>query len=76
MLLVATTEGTRGNQAETASIQALTCSLALWLGAFLLVGGEWFVMWQSRDWNGQNAAFRMTAIDMLALLLFMPRPKT
>lgn len=72
MLLASTTGDTRGNRAETASIQALTCSLALWLGGFLLVGGEWFAMWQSRDWNGQNAAFRMAAINMLALLLFMP----
>jgi predicted small integral membrane protein len=25
---------------------------------FLVVGGEWFQMWQSQSWNGQEAAFR------------------
>jgi predicted small integral membrane protein len=39
-----------------------------WLVAFLVVGGEWFLMWQSKNWNGQDAAFRMFAIIGIALL--------
>jgi predicted small integral membrane protein len=35
---------------------ALTLSLLMWLMAFLSVGAEWFLMWQSKDWNGQEAA--------------------
>jgi len=34
-------------------------SLFQWYFAFLTVGGEWFLMWQSRTWNGQEAALRM-----------------
>ena len=41
---------------------ALTTSLLMWLEASLDVGGEWFLMWQSKMWNGQEEAFRMFTI--------------
>ncbi len=41
----------------------------MWLVAFLSVGGEWFLMWQSKTWNGQDAAFRMFMVVGLVLLL-------
>jgi predicted small integral membrane protein len=45
----------------------------MWLLAFLGAGGEWFLMWQSKSWNGQDAAFRMfTVIGMVLLLLAQP----
>jgi predicted small integral membrane protein len=54
---------------------ALTVNLLLWFLAFLTVGGEWFVMWQSGTWNGQDAAFRMFAIVALILLYIrLPEP--
>jgi predicted small integral membrane protein len=44
-----------------------------WLVAFLSVGGEWFLMWQSKIWNGQDAAFRMFAcIGIILILLVLP----
>ena len=39
------------------------------LVAFLSVGGEWFLMRQSKTWNGQDAAFRMFMVVGLVLLL-------
>jgi predicted small integral membrane protein len=48
---------------------ALTISLLMWLTAFLTVGGEWFLMWQSPVWNGQNAAFRNFAVVGIVLLI-------
>ena len=30
----------------------------VWFLGFMVVGGEWFAMWQSKAWNGQQAAFR------------------
>src|SRR5271168_68071 len=30
----------------------------VWFFGFMVVGGEWFQMWQSQTWNGQQAAFR------------------
>jgi predicted small integral membrane protein len=45
----------------------------MWLVAFLTVGGEWFLMWQSKIWNGQEAAFRMfTTIGIVLILLTQP----
>jgi predicted small integral membrane protein len=43
----------------------------MWLVAFLSVGGEWFLMWQSQTWNGQEPAFRMFAVVGLVLLIVM-----
>jgi predicted small integral membrane protein len=59
------------NGAKGVAIAALTLAMAMWLVAFLAVGGEWFLMWQSRTWNGQDAAFRMFAVDGLVLLIMM-----
>jgi predicted small integral membrane protein len=46
----------------------LTLSLTQWYTAFITVGGEWFLMWQSKSWNGQDAALRMFAIMGLSLI--------
>jgi predicted small integral membrane protein len=55
-------------RAKAAAVGGLTAGLLLWLVAFLGVGGEWFVMWLSPSWNGQNAAFRMFAVTGIVLL--------
>jgi predicted small integral membrane protein len=60
-------------EAKTLAIGGLTVSLLMWLVAFLSVGGEWFLMWQSHTWNGQEPAFRMfMVVGMVFLLLVMP----
>jgi predicted small integral membrane protein len=60
-------------QAKSISVLALTLALLMWLVAFLTVGGEWFLMWQSKTWNGQDAAFRMfTVIGIILLILAQP----
>ena len=53
------------------AVAALTISLLMWLVAFLVIGGEWFSMWQSRTWNGQEEAFRMFVVVGLVLLLLL-----
>jgi predicted small integral membrane protein len=65
------------NAAKRTAILALTAGLMLWLVAFLCVGGEWFLMWQSKIWNGQEAAFRMFAVEALILgILLLPENDT
>jgi predicted small integral membrane protein len=55
---------------------ALTAGLMLWLLAFTIIGGEWFLMWQSSQWNGQQAAFRMFTTEALILILLLsPEPE-
>ena len=61
------------SSAKNVAIAALTLSMLMWLVAFLSVGGEWFLMWQSKAWNGQEAAFRMfTVVGIVLLLNAMP----
>ena len=61
------------HNAKGVAIGGLTVGLLLWLVAFLTIGGEWFLMWQSATWNGEETAFRMFAIMALVLLyLAMP----
>jgi predicted small integral membrane protein len=57
------------HQAKRIGIMGLTLGLMMWLAAFLTVGGEWFLMWQSKTWNGQEAAFRMFTVSGIILLL-------
>jgi predicted small integral membrane protein len=59
------------NAAKRTPVIALTLSLLMWLIAFLVVGGEWFMMWQSQVWNGQEAAFRNFVVVGLVLLFLM-----
>jgi predicted small integral membrane protein len=59
------------NVAKRVPIAALTASLLMWLVAFLSIGAEWFLMWQSKTWNGQEAAFRMFAIIGIVLLILL-----
>jgi predicted small integral membrane protein len=61
------------NQAKRVAIAALTLALLMWLVGFLTIGGEWFMMWQSKTWNGQDAAFRMfTVIGIVLVLVAQP----
>lgn len=56
------------HQAKSIAVCGLVLSMLQWLLAFLVVGGEWFLMWQSVTWNGQNAALRMFVVIGLILL--------
>ena len=59
------------NAAKGLPVLALTLSLLMWLVAFLTVGAEWFLMWQSHTWNGQEAAFRMFVIVGIVLVIML-----
>ncbi len=62
------------DRAKSVAIGALTLGCMLWFVAFIDVGGEWFLMWQSKIWNGQDAAFRMFVVLGL-ILIFMAQPE-
>lgn len=75
LLMVRALRGTVSafNHAKRVSLVALALSLTMWLVAFLSVGGEWFLMWQSKSWNGQEAAFRMfTVVGIVLLVVAQP----
>jgi predicted small integral membrane protein len=61
------------NAAKKLGVVALTLSLLMWLSAFLSVGNEWFLMWQSKLWTGQEVADHMFAVvGIILLYLVMP----
>lgn len=62
------------NAAKRMAIGALTLGCLMWFVAFLSVGAEWFLMWQSKTWNGQEAAFRMFAM-MGIVLIYLAMPE-
>lgn len=63
------------NAAKRVPVMALTLSLLMWLVAFLTIGANWFLMWQSRMWNGQQVAVEMFVVVGIVLLLML-QPET
>lgn len=43
--------------------------LLLFGAGFIAIGGEWFSMWQSADWNGLDAATRAFVFSGIVLLV-------
>jgi predicted small integral membrane protein len=58
----------RFNKAKGIAILGLTLGMILWFTGFITLGGEWFLMWQSEIWNGQQAAFRLVVIIGITLV--------
>lgn len=56
------------NAAKGPAAAGLTLGVLLWFTGFLVVGGEWFLMWQSEIWNGIASAFRFAASLLLTLI--------
>jgi predicted small integral membrane protein len=61
------------NQAKLWAVAGLTVGFCLWFFGFVAIGGEYFAMWQSKLWNGQDASFRIAGA-MLAALIFVSLP--
>lgn len=58
------------HRAKTLGVIGATIGFANWFIGFMVVGGEWFAMWQSHIWNGQEAAFRFY-MTMMVVLIFL-----
>ncbi len=61
------------NEAKKFVIIGTTLGFLVWYFGFMVVGGEWFAMWQSSTWNGQEAAFKFY-MTMLAVLIYVIQP--
>jgi len=59
------------NMNKRVAMIALTLGMLMWMVAFLTVGAEWFLMWQSHIWNGQEAAFRMFVVLGVVMLIIL-----
>jgi predicted small integral membrane protein len=61
------------NRAKLLAVAGLTLGFGVWFFGFMVVAGEYWAMWQSRTWNGEEAAFRFTMV-ILGVLIFVSLP--
>jgi len=61
------------NRAKGLVVAAALAAFLVWFFGFMVVAGEWFAMWQSATWNGQDAAFRFY-VTALVVLVFVTMP--
>ena len=55
--------------AKNWAVAGIIVGILVWFIGFHVIGGEWFVMWQSPTWNGLAAAERMLSVLILVLIL-------
>lgn len=58
------------NRSKGCVIAGLAVGFLIWFFGFMVVGGEWFAMWQSKIWNGQESAFRFY-VAIAGVLIFV-----
>jgi predicted small integral membrane protein len=58
------------HSAKSSAVAGLTLGFLLFEGGFVAIGGEWFGMWQARDLDAVQSAFRvlMTMLGVLILV--------
>jgi predicted small integral membrane protein len=61
------------NEAKSWVVAAATLAFLIWFFGFMVVAGEWFAMWQSKNWNFQEPAFRIY-VTVLGVLIFVALP--
>ncbi len=74
MMLAGLRDGRRFARAKAWAVAGVGVGFAVWFLGFMVVGGEYFAMWQSRIWNGQEPAFRFY-MTMLAVIIFVSQPE-
>jgi predicted small integral membrane protein len=62
--------GAAFDAAKRWAVAGCTLGFLLWFVGFMVIGGEWFAMWQSTAWNGQEGAFRFY-MPLLGVLVFV-----
>ncbi|MBP6020585.1 MAG: DUF2165 domain-containing protein [Burkholderiaceae bacterium] len=60
-------------RAKSTAIAGLTLGFLTWQVGFISVGGEWFAMWMSQEWNGVSAAFRFF-MSFIVVLIYVAMP--
>jgi predicted small integral membrane protein len=68
MLRRLNTSAARFNDAKRLFHVATALAFLLWFTGFMAVAGEWFQMWQSTQWNGQEPAFRFYITSLVAAI--------
>lgn len=56
-------------RAHALSTYGLLMLMLLFGAGFIAIGGEWFSMWQSKTWNGLEAATRVFVLSAVVLFI-------
>ena len=63
--------GTEFHAAKATAFAGLGLGFALWFGAFMVIGGQWFASWQSKQWSGRESAFMFYSAIGIAFLALL-----
>lgn len=69
LMMLATLASDGFRRGRSVAAVGLTLGLLLYAVGFVAIGGEWFAMWQSQIWNGQQKAFEF--IGMIGIVLIV-----
>ena len=64
-------DSARFDATKPLAVLGLTLGLLLYGLGFMVIGGEWFAMWQSQTWNGVPSAARFIMMIGLTLLVVL-----
>jgi len=64
-------EPARFDRALALPVAGLTVAMLLYGAGFVAVGGEWFLMWQSKSWGGSDAAARFFLLNASVLIVLL-----
>ena len=71
--LLAARSQTAFDNAKPTAVVGLGLGFVLYAAGFVAIGGEWFAMWQSGTWNGQQKALGFVAMIAAVLIaVLMP----
>jgi predicted small integral membrane protein len=57
--------------AKSVAFAGLGLGFAVWFGGFLVIGGQWFASWQSKQWSGRESAFMFYSAIGIAFLALL-----
>lgn len=65
----------RYDRTRTWGYAAYALGLIIWFFGFIVIGSEWFAMWQSSVWNGKDTAMPLAMLwAVFAVLLALGEP--
>jgi predicted small integral membrane protein len=57
--------------AKGVAFAGLGLGFALWFGGFMVIGGQWFASWQSKQWSGRESAFMFYSAIGIAFIVLL-----